>query len=123
MLDSNHSNSQASPPPISRRVIAWTFCIGTVFGTGIAYGFQKTIAATQPDAAAVASQYNLIHRGMTLTEARSILGPGTEVRQSESSRVMEWHDAQGYKLTATFKENLLVEKQQSSIRSVRQVEE
>ncbi|MEM9991852.1 MAG: hypothetical protein AAF738_08815 [Bacteroidota bacterium] len=123
VLGSKHSNSQASPPPIDRRVIVWVFCIGTAFGTGIGYGFQKTIAATQPDISAIASQYHLIESGMTLTEVRSILGAGIEVQQSEFNTIMEWHDAQGYTLTATFEKNLLVEKQQSSIKHLRQVEE
>ncbi|MEO0349847.1 MAG: hypothetical protein AAF282_07340 [Cyanobacteria bacterium P01_A01_bin.15] len=110
MLVPKRENPQGYQPTI-RNVIAGTFFLGSVFGAGIGYGFQKTMSANQPTCATIASQYALIQLDMTPTEVRSILGPGNEIRKSKLETVIAWTVSEGQVITATFQNNQLVFKE------------
>lgn len=110
-------NSKGPPPPIfSRRFVASVFSLGTIFGSGLSYGYHNVIATpNRPFSIATESKYSRLHLGMSPTEARSILGPGTEISQSESSIEIAWSSPDGYEITAVFKNGKLVEKKQPGI--------
>lgn len=112
MLKSNHSRANGPPPPkLSRRLVALVFSLGTIFGSGLAYGYQGIMATSNHfSPKAVEGKYSLLHLGMSPTDAKSILGPGTEVGQSKSHVEILWSSSNGCTLTAIFEDGKLVEK-------------
>lgn len=109
---SQNQDPQCFPAVLSRKTLAIVFSLGTVFGTGIGVGYQKVVTASQTVAVVSADEYDKIHQGMTLTDVRSILGPGTEVSWSETGIEMEWPVSSGDEaITAIFEEQKLVAKQ------------
>jgi len=98
------------PAALSRKTLAVVFSLGTVFGTGVGVGYQKVVTASQAVAVMSADNYDKIHKGMTLTDVRSILGPGTEISWSEQAMEMEWVVSEGEAIRASFEGQRLVAK-------------
>ena len=112
MSNPNHNEDPPFfPTALSRKTLAIVFSLGTVFGTGIGVGYQKVVIASQTVAVVSADDYDKIHQGMTLTDVRSILGPGTEVSWSETGIEMEWPVSGDETITAIFEDQQLVAKQ------------
>lgn len=97
-----------------RGVLSIVLSIGVALGTGLSYGYRLTMSTPQSLPMLSDGTYSRIHLGMSPTEARSILGPGTEVGRTETEVVILWRSLDGYTVTATFKESQLVEKEQSN---------
>ena len=112
MSNSKNTGNPAllSSPIFSGRFVVSVFSAGVILGTGIGYGYQAAVSKTQPFLTGLENKYNSLHLGMSPTEARSLLGPGTEVSQSKSEIVIEWYSSNGYTITATFEGGDLVEK-------------
>jgi hypothetical protein len=56
--------------------------------------------------------YERLEIGMTLTDAQATLGQAIEVSRNEITTTYKWTNSDGSKITAVFKENRLVNKEQ-----------
>jgi hypothetical protein len=61
------------------------------------------------------NEYTMLKPGMTLTEVRSILGKGTELKSTASSATYEWKNADGSSIHCSFKQGKLELKEQSKL--------
>ncbi|AFY48642.1 hypothetical protein Nos7524_2822 [Nostoc sp. PCC 7524] len=60
-------------------------------------------------------EYEQLIIGMSLTDVRSILGLGTEVRRSATTATFEWKNPDDSKITVTFENDQLKTKEQSGL--------
>ncbi|TBR59301.1 hypothetical protein B4U84_19555 [Westiellopsis prolifica IICB1] len=95
-----------------------------MLGSGLAYGFVQTafnskqhgqFAQTESHRFGRA-EYEQLKIGMSLTEVRSILNRGIEVRQSTTTATFVWENPDGSKITLTFEGNRLKSKEQSGLK-------
>lgn len=94
------------------------FSIGIALGSGIAYGMANAPTADNSchvGQVVTLADYERIHVGMTLTEARTILGTGTEIQRTQTTVIITWANNDGSKIMAIFQENKLTEKSQDSL--------
>jgi hypothetical protein len=61
------------------------------------------------------NEYTMLQPGMTLTEVRSILGKGTELKSTANSATYEWKNADGSRIHCSFKQGKLELKEQSKL--------
>jgi hypothetical protein len=61
------------------------------------------------------NEYTMLKPGMTLTEVRSILGKGTELKSTANFATYEWKNADGSSLHCSFKNGTLELKEQSKL--------
>ena len=112
MSNPNHNQPPSRfPTALSRKTLAVVFSLGTVFGTGIGVGYQMVVTPDPVIAVVSADDYDKIHKGMTLTDVRSILGPGTEISWSETAVEMEWVVLEREAIRVSFEGQQLVAKE------------
>lgn len=115
MSNSIHSNARTAPKPIPiSKIVVGVFSLGVVFGTGLAHGYYQVIESTLPSSVAD-GKYSLLYLGMSPTDARSILGPGTEISQSVSRVAIKWSISETHIITAVFENGKLIEKTQKDL--------
>ena len=107
--------SKLTPPVGSRKFVLTMFSAGFFFWTGVADSFVQTLSSLQPVAVAMSADYERLRMGMTLVEARSLLGPGTEISRSDLAVVVEWYGFGRQPITAEFKDDELVRKAQPGL--------
>jgi hypothetical protein len=61
------------------------------------------------------NEYTILQPGMTLTEVRSILGKGIELKSTANSATYEWKNADGSRIHCSFKQGKLELKEQSKL--------
>ena len=113
--------------PSNNKLIHWrmknALLFGVFIGTGIAYGFTKTVfspnwhepqAQSQPIGRA---EYEQLKDGITITEARAIIFStrGIEVSRSGTTATYVWENPDGSKITVTFEGDKLKSKEQSGL--------
>lgn len=98
--------------PLVRKLMIVIFSIGTVFGTGLRYGWLQvsTEVAIQPEKVVSDAEYERLQLGATLVEAQALLSRGIEISQSTGFSQYVWKNSDGSGIEATFEEGLLVEK-------------
>ena len=62
------------------------------------------------------AEYERLEMGMTLTDAQAMLGRAIEVNHDEATATYQWINKDGSKITAVFKGNRLVRKEQSGLK-------
>jgi hypothetical protein len=62
------------------------------------------------------TDYELLKLGMTLTDAQATLGRAVEVSRDATTATYKWSNNDGSEITAVFKDNRLVSKEQSGLR-------
>lgn len=115
MSNSSRSNAQTASKPISiLKIVIGVFSLGTVFGTGLGHGYHQVIENAWTSSA-VEGKYNLLYLGMSPTDARAVLGPGTEISQSVSRGAIKWPVSEDHTITAVFENGKLIEKTQQGL--------
>lgn len=116
---SEHYNAA---PKSFKPLLLGVFWIGVALASGLVYGwkhFSPSIdSAPQVSAAQLLglADYESLEPGMTLTEARSILGKGIETSRSETEANFVWRNLDGSKITAVFKGEKLKSKAQDGLK-------
>ncbi|MEH2051922.1 hypothetical protein [Nostoc sp.] len=105
----------------SIRPLAMALSLGVALGSGFGYGFYKAVfdskqheqsAPTKPDCVSRV-EFEQLQLGMSLTDVRSILGKGIEVKRSTTEVTFVWKNPDGSIITLTFdKSSKLAEKGQ-----------
>jgi hypothetical protein len=115
-------NGDPKPPNVSVRLLAIVFSIGATFGSGVGYGFSKTIATgTQPETTSqtkpiTLAKYERLGTGISVTDAAAILGSGVEINRSETTATFVWENPDASKITAIFENGKLKRKEQSKLK-------
>lgn len=115
MPNSSHSNVQTALRPVSiPKIVAGVFSLGVIFGTGLGHGYHRVIAKDCP-LIVEEGRYNLLYLGMSPTDARSVLGPGTETSRSALRVEIKWPISEAEIIIAVFENGKLVEKTQKDL--------
>lgn len=123
----NNVNSMTTnPAPSNNKLIhslmKIALSVGVFIGSGMAYGFAQTAFYTKHQEHLVKSkvslfafshaEYEQLKVGMTITDARSILGRGIEVSRTATKATYVWKNPDGSKITVIFEEDKLKSKEQ-----------
>jgi len=109
--------------PIATLLVAlWQLCrhnvvhIGLIICLGIGGAAGSSFLQFSQQQAFTRLEYELLKTGMTLTDAQAAIGPAVEVSRNEATVTYEWANANGSKISAVFKNNRLLDKQQKGLR-------
>ena len=106
-------------PPIKPFALlaSLVLALGVGIGRGLA---EKSSFRDQPYDTRVTTvtrvDYERLDIGMTQAEVESILDPGVEVSRSEGEVWLTWENPNGSRIEATFRDGVLIHKQQSALR-------
>lgn len=112
------SSANKLPGLLSKRLVTVLFSVGVVL-SGLGYGLAKYVPLSVPTPSAQLvglADYESLEPGMTLVEARSILGKGIEVSRSETEANFVWLNPNGSKITAVFSGGKLKSKAQEGLK-------
>jgi len=111
------------PPPGGSPIkpLALLASLVLALGVGIGQGLaDKASFRDQPQDTRVTTvtrvDYERLDIGMTQFEVESILDPGVEVSRSEGQVWLTWENPDGSEIEATFRDGVLIHKQQSGLR-------
>lgn len=102
------------PNPTLRSLAAISIMFGV--GIGIGHGFMNATYGTKSQAvvhniAFTRAEYERLKLGMSLVAVEAILGRGTEIRLSTTTRVFIWKNHDGSKINASFTDGKLISKE------------
>ena len=107
-------------PKLARHRIALVLCSSGLFVVPVATKFFPYPAnlPQPPTHQQLVSlvDYERLEIGMTLTDAQATLGRAIEVSRDETTATYQWVNSDGSEITAVFKDNRLIRKDQSGLR-------
>jgi hypothetical protein len=115
---------QSNNNTLFRSMMNIALSLGVMLGSGFVYGFVQTAfyskqheqsPQTEPRRFGRA-EYEQLRTGMSLTDVRSILSRGIEVKRSETTATFVWENPDGSQITATFEHDKLKSKEQSGLK-------
>lgn len=108
-------------PILPKSPLGLVIAISIGLGIGLGISFRHYKATNSPPSIIVQAnnltraEYERLQIGMQLVEVEAILGRGTEVKHSAESRVFLWKTPDGYKITASFTNGRLADKEQTGL--------
>jgi hypothetical protein len=109
----NKTNPRQSNNTHLQWLMKFTMSLGLMLGVSFVSGLEHRRQSVQSDLNPFSrAEYEQLEPGMSLTDVRSILDRGIEVRRSERTATFIWKNADGSKITAIFENDKLKSKEQ-----------
>jgi len=103
------------------RLLTMTFSVGVTLGSGLGYGFSKTIFHDSHSLAQTEQRFNRIaygrlELGMSTTDVEAILDQGIETYRSSTATILIWKNDDGSEIKITFEKGKLITKEQFGLK-------